>query len=200
MRDPAGGLTRFGMTGFLSPGDVGSYNDQHSFQLSGAYASPTYNYARIQFERRQPLWWEFEIQFRIQGQISDTNLLSTEQLSIGGYNTVRGYTEGEMRGDEGWFSNLEFYTPPIYLDRVLGWSGHPAQLRFLGFWDYGTVGNYRLLPDENPDGELSAVGGGLRLFVDRYFSARMDYGFQLLDSGFNKRFNSRIHLGLIFAY
>ena len=198
--DPAQGLTRLSATGFMSPGDVGSYNDEHFFGESRAYAKPVYNYAHIQFERHQPLWWETEIQFRIQGQISDSNLLGTEQLGIGGYNTVRGYSEGELRGDEGWVSNLEFYAPPVYLDRIFGWTDHPAQLRFLGFWDYGAVGNYRLLPDENPNGELSSVGAGLRLFVDRYFSARMDYGFQLLDSGGNKRFNSRIHLGLIFAY
>jgi len=198
--DPSGGTLRFDLTGTFSPGGVGSKNNRTAFQSSRALSDDTYTYAHVFLERRQPLPWDFEFQARIHGQVADTNLLSTEQLGLGGYNTIRGYTELEVRGDQGWFTNLELYTPPVKIDRILDWSGHRAELRFLGFWDYGMAANRALLPDENPDNELSSAGGGLRLFVDRYFSARMDYGFQLLDSGLNKRFDSRIHLGLVFAY
>jgi hemolysin activation/secretion protein len=198
--DPRGGLLRFDLTGYFSPGGVGDRNTRQAFLASRSFSDPSYTYARAQLERRQPLPWQFEFQGRISGQVADTNLLSTEQFGIGGYNTVRGYTEFELRGDQGWFTNLELYTPPIKIARILGWDDHQADLRLLGFWDYGQVANNILLAGENPDGELSSAGGGLRLFVDRYFSARMDYGFQLLDSGVNKRFDSRIHLGLVFAY
>jgi hemolysin activation/secretion protein len=198
--DPLNGILRFDLTGYFSPGGVGSNNNDAAFQTSRPSSDDSYTYARIGFERRQPLGAGFELQGRILGQVADTNLLSTEQLGIGGYNTVRGYTENEIRGDQGWYSNLEFYTPAIPLAKLLGWTGHQAEIRFLGFWDYGVVANQILLPNENPDGELSSAGGGLRLFIDRYFSARMDYGFQLLDSGFNQRFDSRIHLGLMLAY
>ncbi|MDX6766628.1 MAG: ShlB/FhaC/HecB family hemolysin secretion/activation protein [Candidatus Methylacidiphilales bacterium] len=198
--DPTGGFLRFEMTGFFSPGGVGNFNSPQAFEKSRAFSDPSYTYVRFQAERRQPLFWGFEAQARINSQLADTNLLSTEQLGIGGYSSVRGYAESEIRGDEGWYINLELYTPPVKFDRIFDWTGHAAELRFLGFWDYGQVGNVKLLEDENPDGELSSAGGGLRLFIDRYFSARMDYGFQLLDSGFNKRFDSRIHLGLIFSY
>jgi hemolysin activation/secretion protein len=198
--DPTGGLLRFDLTGFFSPGGVGSNNNDTAFATSRPFSDDSYTYARIGFERRQPLGVGFELQGRITGQVSDTNLLSTEQLGIGGYNTVRGYAENEIRGDQGWYSNLELYTPPLPVAKWLGWTDHQAEVRFLGFWDYGVVANQTLLPGENPDGELSSAGGGVRLFIDRYFSARMDYGFQLLDSGFNQRFDSRIHLGLMLAY
>jgi len=198
--DPLGATTRAELNGFLSPGGAGIYNDRESYQASRAFTDPSYTYARGTFERRQPLPAGFEFTARLSGQIADTNLLSTEQFGLGGWNTVRGYTEFELRGDQGWFTNLELYTPPVRIAQLLGWEKHQAELRFLGFWDYGQVANLILLPGENPDGELSSAGGGLRLFIDRYFSARLDYGFQLLDSGANQRFDSRIHLGVIVSY
>lgn len=198
--DPLGGTVRADLTGFFSPGGAGIRNDKDSFEASRRFADPSYTYARGSLERRQPLPAGFEFAARLSGQVADTNLLSTEQFGIGGWNTVRGYTEFELRGDQGWFTNLELYTPPIPLARLFRWEGKQAEVRFLGFWDYGQVANVTLLPGENPDGELSSAGAGMRLFLDRHFSARMDYGFQLLDSGFNQRFDSRIHLGLVFSY
>lgn len=46
----------------------------------------------------------FEARFR--GQLASTNLLPSEQMGLGGYNSVRGYLERQVNVDNGLIVNL----------------------------------------------------------------------------------------------
>jgi hemolysin activation/secretion protein len=199
LRDPYGYTFLEGRY-FYSPGGLTDLNSTAPFMNSRFMADTDYHYTQLSLNRLVELPHEFEARFRMTGQLADSNLVASEQLPVGGFDTVRGYTEAEVRGDQGYFLNLELYTPPLSVGRLFGCETAEDELRFLGFWDYGMVANRTLTVGENPDTELSGAGGGLRYSWDRFLSLRFDYGFQLIDTGFNSRFDSRFHIGVILSY
>lgn len=54
------------------------------------------------------------------GQWASEPLVSTEQFGVGGVNSVRGYKEGELFGDEGWRISVEQQTPGHVIGMVYG--------------------------------------------------------------------------------
>ena len=84
----------------------------------------------------------------MQGQVADQPLVSSEQFSIGGQDTVRGYLESEALGDYGIAGTLELRSPNIapYLEQKLDNPlGQPVKFnafdewRFFAFADVGRV-------------------------------------------------------------
>lgn len=70
------------------------------------------HYYNVYLMRRQVLPAGQDLIFRAYGQYSDyREMPSTEQFSLGGMNTVRGYREGLLSGDKGWFAGLEYHFP-----------------------------------------------------------------------------------------
>ncbi|UVE18065.1 ShlB/FhaC/HecB family hemolysin secretion/activation protein [Pseudomonas sp. LS44] len=57
--------------------------------------------------RLQHLSERFSLYTQVQGQWSDGNLDSSEQISLGGAYGVRAYPQGEASGDQGWQANVE---------------------------------------------------------------------------------------------
>ncbi|AYC34739.1 ShlB/FhaC/HecB family hemolysin secretion/activation protein [Pseudomonas cavernae] len=57
--------------------------------------------------RLQRLSERFSLYGQLQGQLSDSNLDSSEKIDLGGAYGVRAYPEGEASGDQGWLANLE---------------------------------------------------------------------------------------------
>lgn len=83
--------------------------------------------------RRQNLGNDQYLTARLYGQYTnDTSLPSTEQFSLGGMASVRGYKESTLSGDKGWFSGLE-WSFPISSDHRT-WRG-------LTFIDHGVCYN-----------------------------------------------------------
>ena len=199
LKDPWGN-TALGMNLFYSPGDLTGDNKDKNFQASRAFSRADYFYSRFNLERVTKLPYDFSWVAKGTYQFSEANLLGSEQLGIGGYNTVRGYDEREGNGDEGYLLSTELRTPPISFGKELGITQLNDQFQFLGFFDYGTAKNKRLLPGEDPNVLLAGAGPGFRYTISPYLSARADYGFQLYDTGNNSRYNSRWHIGLVISY
>lgn len=183
-----------------SPGGMLERNKDSYFQVARANSFAEYKYARFDMNRTTRLPEDFAWIVKAGCQISDGNLLGSEQMGLGGYSTVRGYDEREANGDEGYFATTEIRTPPVSLGQVLGLPRQDDQLQFLGFFDYGGTSNRILLPGENENIQLASTGFGLRYAITQYMSLRFDYGFQLHDTGLNPRYNSRGHLGLVVSY
>jgi len=215
----AWGRTSLGVQGFYSPGGLTDKNEDIPFggstnilgQHQGAEAN--YYYGRVTVERVTRLPWNFSWIIRGGGQMASGNLIPSEQLGVGGYNTVRGYDEREANGDRGFVASSELRTPAIIaLGRIPKWNVQD-QLQFVAFTDYGLVENVDPTPTtpatlttaEIPGettSHLWSVGGGLRYTISRYFSLRVDYAVQLRDSKAEARsdFGSRAHIGAIVSY
>lgn len=198
------GRTGFGGNLFYSPGDVSKYNTDTAFRAQRAFAGADYRYLRFTLERATILPWDFSWMARGIWQVSpDGNLLPSEQLAFGGYQSVRGYDERLVGGDEGHILTNELWTPGVSVGSWCGISNPRDRLQFLGFIDYGVAENCVLLPGEDPSVILLGAGPGLRYSIAPYLSVRADYGFQLKDvvnSGFPSRHNSRWHLGVVMSY
>lgn len=199
IKDPWGS-TAAGVTGFYSPGGLDQHNKDENFTKARAFAKAEYSYAKFRIERVTQLPFDFTWMVKGTYQIADTNLLGSEQLGIGGFNTVRGYEEREVNGDLGYLVTNELRTPPISLNLFAGLTQAPDQLQFLAFWDYGTVKNNTLLSGEPAHKQLSSIGSGIRYTINPYISFYCDYGWQLMDSGLNEPYNSRGHMGLLISY
>jgi len=68
------------------------------------------------------------------GQVASEPLISNEQFGAGGVNSVRGYREGEVFGDDGWRASIEQKTPAY----IIGPLGGHQRLAVRGsiFMDY----------------------------------------------------------------
>jgi len=124
--------------------------------------------------RRQTLPETQYLLLRAYGQFTEKkDLPSSEQFSVGGIATVRGYEESEISGDKGWFASLE-YGFPISKDK--------QSLRGFVFYDHGVVyNNYLLDTDRN---YISSTGLGLEFFHKGWYG-KVALGIPLEDSGDN---------------
>lgn len=162
---------------FCSPGDAIPHQSTSDYDAFRGGAKPLYVYGRSAI---MDLWRgprDMSVFLSLRGQYSSANLLPSEQLGIGGYDTVRGYEERTLNVDNGLIANFELRSPLI---RFLQKSVHfQTQVYFLGFVDYG-VGVDHKAGDQHPSqGWLCSIGPGARLNIDRFLSVRADYGFKL---------------------
>lgn len=116
-------------------------------------------------------------------QISSGNLIPSEQLGIGGADSVRGYDERIANGSEGIFVSQEFRTPGFSLAHMLLGTDSPwNDLTQLGvFWDYGSVWDNKTQPGSPTSIQLQSVGLGFHLLSGPDQNVRIDlnYGWQL---------------------
>lgn len=196
--DPWGNTVfRCRLTG--SPGGLSPRNKNDYFEKSRAYAEAEYYYVNVGLSRNQRLPYGFSLFLAGTFQQADGNLLGSEQLSFGGSDSIRGYDQGAVEGDEGFFINMEIRTPPIHLSRLAGFRDPDDQLQLIAFHDYGTAKNIDLMSGEDPEVILQSIGLGLRLFIGRYFSLTADYGWQQKALEGAGR-DSRAHISCILSY
>lgn len=106
-------------------------------------------------------------------QLAADPLISTEQFSLGGATTVRGYRQDALLTDNGFLATAELRLPIARFEPV------DATLQFSPFLDFGT--------GWNDDGEVTefntviGTGFGLLLQTPESFSARIDWGLPLKD-------------------
>jgi hemolysin activation/secretion protein len=193
------GTTSFGFDYFLSPGYMTGRNTDFRFRETRAHTGADYHYGRITLDRLQRLPWDMSLVGRGTLQFASGNLLSSEQLGVGGATSVRGYEEREANGDEGFLFSTELRSPAFSLLRVAGLQRDYDRTQFLAFWDYGVARRILVLPGEDPGFALSSAGPGVRFNIAPWLSARADYGFQLRESEGTRR-SSRWHIGITVSY
>jgi hemolysin activation/secretion protein len=200
------GSTSASATGYWSPGAMSNNDDNADYEATRAGATADYAYGQLTLNRVTRLPFDFSWTVRGEVQESDANLLPSEQLGMGGYETVRGYDERAANGDNGFLISTEVATPPVSLFQLFGNQTIKDQLQFLGFVDYGGTSLHQVTPaDVNPNSDLLGVGPGLRYVINPYLSIRFDYGFQITDlgyddTGFDSHNHSRAHLGVLVSY
>ncbi|MCF6312817.1 MAG: hypothetical protein L3J39_10235 [Verrucomicrobiales bacterium] len=190
------GLTTAEATGYYSPGGVNGQNSSDAFQEARNDADSQYAYGTLAIERQQRLPENWTLRMRGQGQVAGGNLLASEQLGVGGYDTVRGFDNRLVRGDKGFWGTVEIFTPATSIGRFMKWKNETDELRFLGFFDYGNVGNVNRLQDEPSSFEMSSVGVGLRWRYSDWFRLRLDYGLPISTKNLDGLDDSgRFHIG-----
>lgn len=119
------------------------------------------------------LFDDWTIALRSELQLAESTLVPSEQVSLGGFSSVRGYRQNLLLGDNGWLSSIELGIP-LY-------SGAVGNFRLAPFFEVGTVWNNepQFIPTANT---LAAVGIGLRYQQGDCPSVRLDWGIPLLNT------------------
>ncbi len=191
------GKTSFGLEYYYSPGGLTANNNDTDFNALRQNSQASYSYGRLNVERITRLPLNFSWILRGWGQLASERLLPSEELALGGYNTVRGYDERVVIGDNGWIISNEVRTPAIHL----GLLALDDQVQLLGFFDYGAERVIDAVPEDgsDPNKTLYSTGVGLRYTVSRYFSFRFDYGIPLTQKSINEH-STRSNFGLLLSF
>lgn len=199
-RPDAWGSTAAELTLAWSPGGLASGNHDRAFRAARSGAKARYVTARLDLERQTNLPAGFLWRARGVFQLASANLLSSEQLGLGGATSLRGYEEREANGDNG-FSVVNEFQAPAFRVGAFGPAKTSGRLRPLVFVDYGLVQSHRRLAGEARRLTLASAGLGFRYELGATLSLRVDYAWQLKDSGVSDgRRNERAHAGLTVGF
>lgn len=145
-------------------------------------AEAGYGKVTLALTRDQKVFRDWSLLLRASGQMATGALIANEQFSLGGLNSVRGYYEGDVFGDAGWFTSAELRTPFITAPVPVGARAVPVWLRASVFMDYGQ--GFLLEAPAGRDGSLSLWGAGFGVSanVNNHFDVRITVGWPLLDS------------------
>lgn len=185
---------------FLSPGETLPDMEKSRFEELRYGASPEYAYGRFTFTQTLLLPANFDWRFTLRAQLASATLLPTEQQGVGGYDTVRGYLEREVSGDNALIANAEIRTPAVSLLSALGKQNMGDSFQLLGFLDVGFINNYTSSELEPKTSTLIGIGPGLRYHIGSHLVARADFGKQLRKTGLNHHFSNRLHFGIVASY
>ncbi|MBW4639571.1 MAG: ShlB/FhaC/HecB family hemolysin secretion/activation protein [Gloeocapsa sp. UFS-A4-WI-NPMV-4B04] len=117
-------------------------------------------------------------------QLSPDALVPSQQFSLGGIDSVRGYRQDALLTDSGAFVSAEVRLP-IYRSRQ-----RQTILQLTPFIDAGTTwnnGRRNRNGNTTDPNTLVSVGLGLRLQLSERFAARLDWGIPLIDLSTRKR-------------
>lgn len=154
-------------------------------------------YFRGNFIYLQKLPKEFSISIYALGQVSSQPLLPSEQLGIGGYNSVRGYEQREVNKDDGVILSFEARAPGLPIAKWVKSSAKTTDaLQFLAFVDYGWGINIDTIPGSNKADYLLGAGPGLRYTLSPYLTMRLDWGIRLHNKASFEGGRSKIHFAL----
>jgi hemolysin activation/secretion protein len=149
-------LTTFNLTPVLGIRGVVNKEDQFDYKRYNARANFFYLRASAQHER--PLLLGTRVFARLSAQAAGEPLIDNEQMSLGGFDTVRGYVEADALGDEGVSGSLEWRSPAF--GPSLGESWGKSYL--FSFFDAGFVRTLDPLPKQIARTNLSSWGVGFR--------------------------------------
>ena len=196
------GTTRLGAEFFYSPGDLSSLNKDVDFMQVRPFATADYLYTRMYLQRLHNLPNGMTFWGSVTGQLAEGNLLPSEQMGLGGYNTVRGYDQRAVNGDSGLLINMELRTEPVPFLNNCCRRDRRDELQLLAFYDQGWAYNHTLLAFEDRPVDIASLGFGFRYSVKDCVALRFDWGWQLADlPQFSvSTDNSRVHVGGVMTY
>lgn len=142
-----------------------------------------------------------ELSLKLGGQWTDQPLLSGEQYSIGGQDSVRGYYESEALGDLGLYGAFELRGPSLTAWREV--ADPPIafdQFRPFLFVDAGRVQIVEPLPEERSVTTLASVGTGLRFSMGPSFEGSFHWAHVLRAGPSSGRGRERLLFRLLGAF
>lgn len=144
------------------------------FECKRAGALPGFQVVNISTSHREPLGGQWTGQVRLQGQFSTGPLVPSEQITLGGADSVHGYFDGEQAADFAVLLRTEIGTP-----RLLEAAG--AELRGEFYYDRAALLRKDPLPGEIGRSRMGGVGFGLRVDTNFGLLARLDWARVLVE-------------------
>ena len=166
-------------------------------------ASASFIHLNADLSHTQELPEGLQLYGKIQGQVADGPLVSSEQLSVGGLDTVRGYLESEVLGDNGIVGNVELRSPNLgdLLQKTMKdetGQGAPRfatfnEWRFFGFADAGTVTVLHPLPEQQSKFDAWSYGIGTRFKILNYLNGMVVYSVPMVSQTYTQARDPRLN-------
>lgn len=158
---------------------LGNEKQEQQFADKRFLAQSNYMYVSGGLNFKHNLPWGMEIASRLSGQIADSPLISNEQFSMGGVDTVRGYYETQALSDDGATASLELYSPKLNPE---SWE-FVNKLRALVFFDSAKGWIKDTLPGNESQMTLAGTGVGLNFQMWRYFVGELSFAVPMIEQG-----------------
>lgn len=182
-RQDEGGVTQLGATFNFALRGLGDNRIDCFGQVISEFACKRFNarsnygYLRAEASRTQTLPRGYTLFGKIEGQIANQPLISNEQFSAGGADSVRGYYESAVTGDDGLRGSLELRSPSLLPGEAKDAWGN---LTAVAFVEGASLRVVDPLPAQTSRFNISSTGLGLRL-KSRGFAATLDVAWPLRD-------------------
>lgn len=154
-------------------------NDPVEFDNKRSKAEANFATFKADYERTHTFEKGWSITGRIEGQITDSPLVSNEQISAGGVDSVRGYFESQVAADVGVIASLQAQTKNLSTPEM-GWLN---DAKLLAFVDAAHLLNRDSKIEEEEEFDIASAGVGFRALVKRNLTIRIDSGYPLKGQG-----------------
>lgn len=173
----------------------GYSSDWAAFDYKRYKSSPSFMVLKTDLNGTHTFDGGQQLAFRFNGQLTDSPLVSSEQIAGGGMNSVRGYLSAEATGDYGVVGSLEVRSQPLTLlgPLVENW-------RVYAFADAARLRLKSPLPEQADRFSLYSVGLGTTFKIGQYFSGRVDVGYPLTDGPRTKKHDPRVNFSFTANY
>jgi len=149
----------------------GDPSDPYNEPGNRAGAPATYGVFQGGVERSVNLPQGFLLSLKTDGQVASDPLIPAEEYVAGGINSVRGYWENEVLGDNAVHGTAELLTPPF--EKFLP-ASIPEELRMRVFYDTAYLWLKSAPPGQTKNYQLEGSGFGAQLKLTDYVFARVD--------------------------
>lgn len=156
-------------------------------------AKSNFIYFRGDLSRTQDLPKDVQLFGKVQGQVSDEPLVSSEEFSGGGLESVRGYLESEVLGDNGLIGSVELRSPSL-----TPWLfSKPAdaainEWRFYLFAEGGELSINDPLPQQQSQFDLWSAGVGTRIKLLNHLNGSVDMAVPMVTQVATRSGNPRV--------
>lgn len=151
----------WGLTATHAPAGVLG-NEDAEFQGRRALARAGWTVLRFDITVEQVLGTGLSAWTKIEGQWSSDPLISNEQLTVGGAESVRGYREAELAGDRGGRGSLELRWSPLRAPAAAAPPHWAAPLQVIALLDIGGVETVQPQGPQVARRWIGGAGAGLR--------------------------------------
>jgi len=155
-----------------------SAQEQFEFDSRRYNADANFFYFRGSLGHTQKLPWDFQVFAEVQGQATMNALVDSEQFSLGGMSTVRGYLESAVVGDNALCGTLEFRSPSL-----LSWLGGGHEWRVFVFLDGGVTTLNDPLPQQTSQFNLWSYGIGSTIKISDHVNGEFLVGVPQITQG-----------------
>jgi hemolysin activation/secretion protein len=175
----------------VTVGVRGLGNNEQEFADKRFNARPNFAVLRGTIKESAPLFAGLQLGAALDGQKADSPLISNEQFFAGGQDSVRGYTEAQVLGDDGLRASLELRSPNVGPRIGKLFDEGRAYL----FYDWARLYIQEPLPGQADRFALAGTGLGLR-FEGRNLRLSLDGAIALRDEGAIQDGDKRAHFSV----
>ena len=164
----------------------------NEFACKRYLARPNYAWLRLELKNTQAFAAGWGLASRVSAQVASGPLISNEQFSAGGVDSVRGYKESNSSGDDGLIAGLELRTPSL--------AGRVAEgltdLTLYAFVEGASLRVRDALPSQQGRFDLLSAGLGLRFAGKAGYRGSLDLAHAFEDAGQVRSGDGRLHFAL----